>query len=363
MKTTNRTFALGMWVIGYAVLTSLAVAEEQFGAEARIKKMQEEWSVSAGEIVFYGKVVDQYNQPVAGVTISVNTPIPVGYMQARPRRCQVQSDNEGRFEVTKRSFGLNALKGSFLFIDSIEKNGYEYIRGTDPNLGFSYRHGYTDKHLPDSKNPIVFHIRKKEAVPIFLIEERYLELRVDAGDSGKSLGYDFIQRARIKDVQHTRSDANLICDLQLKATFNASSVTWIVTLFTGNTNGGIITSEQLLYEAPQDGYRLEYIFTPEDHKTPTKRYIYLRSRNPAIYSRIEIQYINANKEFFRLSGKSATNPYGDRNFEQVTDLPWEVAKQLTDEVRTAFRQNKRPEKPDLPKLLKEAKEKAEKEKK
>jgi len=57
-----------------------------------------------------------------------------------------------------------------------------------------------------------------------------------------------------------------------------------------------------------------------------------------------------------------TNPYGDRNLEQATDLPYEVTKQLTDEVKAAFRQNKRPVKPDLPKLIEEVKEKAEKDK-
>ncbi|MFH0778401.1 MAG: hypothetical protein V2A71_07190, partial [Candidatus Eisenbacteria bacterium] len=64
----------------------------------------------------------------------------------------------------------------------------------------------------------------------------------------------------------------------------------------------------------------------------------------------------------RLRGKAVTNPYGDRNLEQATDLPYEVTKQLTDEAKTSFRQNKRPSKPDLPKLVKEAKEKAEKDK-
>ena len=97
-------------------------------------------------------------------------------------------------------------------------------------------------------------------------------------------------------------------------------------------------------------------------ESPKAKYVYLKTRAPAIYTRYEIEHVNANKEFFRLTGKSVTNPYGDRNLEQATALPYEVTKQLADEAKTAFRQNKRPTKPDLPKLVKEAKEKAEKDK-
>ena len=144
--------------------------------------------------------------------------------------------------------------------------------------------------------------------------------------------------------------------------FDPNSATWSVMLSPGGTNGGIIATHQLLYEAPRDGYQPEYAFTPEDRKPVKAKYVYLRSRDPAIYTRFEIEYINANKEFFRLSGKSMTNPYGDRNLEQATDLPYEVTQQLTDEARAALRKNKYPVKPDLPKLIKAAKKKAKKDK-
>ena len=91
----------------------------------------------------------------------------------------------------------------------------------------------------------------------------------------------------------------------------------------------------------------------------TAKYIYLKSRNPPIFTRIEIEQVNANKSFFRFSGKSVTNPYGDRNLEEAVDVPYEVARYLADEVKSAFSQNKRPTKPNLSMLIKEAKNKAE----
>ncbi len=198
-------------------------------------------------------------------------------------------------------------------------------------------------------------LRKKgeEAV---LLEEPVIKFQIPGPYSGKAIGYDFIQSGRIRDVANPAGDdAARVCDLQVKATFKTNDATWTVVLSPGNTNGGIIASDQLLYEAPETGYQPEYLFTPEDRKPVREKYVYLKSRNPAIYTRYEIEYVNANNDFFRLSGKSVTNPYGDRNLEQATDLPWSITKQLTDEVRAAFRQNTRPVKPDLAQLLGEEK--------
>ena len=185
-----------------------------------------------------------------------------------------------------------------------------------------------------------------------------LELRTPA--SGWTLGYDFISHHRLDDIKRLVFNYQPVFpDLKLKATFNTNDATWTVALSPGNTNGGIIASEQLLYEAPETGYQPQYVFTPEDDfRKPIKNpHLYLKSREPAIYTRIDIKHIHADKEFFQLSGETVTNPYGDRNLEPATDLPWEVTKQLTDEVKAAFRADKRPTPPDLPKLVKEAKAK------
>lgn len=206
-------------------------------------------------------------------------------------------------------------------------------------------------------------VLRKKGETAFLLREGTLNFQILETQSGKVIGYDFVQRGPIRNVANPAGDdAARVCDFQVKATFNTNDATWAVVLSPGNTNGGIIVSEQLLYEAPDSGYQPEYAFTPEDRKPVKAKYVYLKSRDPAIFTRLEIEHINANKDFFRLSGKSVTNPYGDRNLEQATDLPYEVTKQLSDDAKAAFRQNKRPTKPDLPKLVKEAKEKAEKDK-
>ncbi|MBW7908808.1 MAG: hypothetical protein H3C50_07820 [Kiritimatiellae bacterium] len=340
-----------LWAV-LALLPCCALAEEQIVPDETARRLE---MIKASEdiIAFYGRLVDQYGSPVEGATVTFH----VGQATLLPKaplELRVVSDTRGNFAIDPK----REIKGSLFSVDNIEKDGYEMNFST-VRRDFDRRRNNPHRFVPEKAKPVVFCIRKKELTLAFVLEERFLELETRAIASGGLLGYDFVRRHRIKDAQNLVYDGEPVFpDLQVKATFNTNDATWTAVLSPGNTNGGIIVSEQLLYEAPDAGYQPEYTFTPEDRKPVKAKYVYLKSRDPAIFTRLEIEQINANKDFFRLSGKSVTNPYGDRNLEQATDLPYEVTKQLTDEAKTAFRQNKRPTKPDLPKLVKEAKEKA-----
>lgn len=351
----STTFLL---ISAFAAIIPAHAGEKQSNT-ATDRRTLAQWKAGEGEIRFYGKVVDQTGAPVVGATIGIDVPEQTGFMQRASRKQTVMTDENGCFDIASKTYGLKELRGSFLFIESIDKNGYEYTRDTNLKTSFIYRREDTDCHVPKKGQPVVFKMRKIKASPTFLCQEMYLGLETRVNMSGNSIGYDFIRHHRINDTHNLVYDGgSLSPDLLVKATFNTNDATWAVVLSPGGTKGGIIVSEQLLYEAPDSGYQPEYTFTPQDHKTPQAKYIYIRSRDPAIYSRYEIEYINANKDFFRLSGKSMTNPYGERNLEQATDLPYEITKRLADETKAAFRQDKRPGKPDIQKLTDEAKGRA-----
>lgn len=347
MKPRNPFHLLACGLAAWTQAVALAGEGDQAGAAERIPSaMWAKHAAEASEIVFYGEIVDQYNQPVAGSWVEVNVPMPAGYLQEKARKCQIQSDEEGRFEVSKKTFGLDALKGTSLRVDVVGKNGYEYIRGTDPKLSFSYRNGDPDKLVPDPQAPIAFHMRKIEGEATFLLEEPYLELRIDVADSGTTIGYDAIRGVSLGGPDRVAGVDRDECDLKVTAVYSTNRAAWSVTLAPGDAKGGIVASEQLLHEAPDVGYQAEYAFMPKDRGAVDARYVYLRNRDPAIYARLEIKGINASERFFRLFGRFVTNPYGDRSLEPMEGLSYEETKRLTDEVRAAFQQNKRPSRPE-----------------
>ncbi len=302
------------------------------------------------DIYFWGKALDDKNEPVDGVKVTAHI-------------IKFSPDGEKLFGETKSikritgidgSFSVEKEKGRSLYIDNISKDNYEDMTLKSSRNFQYFKHGNDKQFIADRASPIIFRLRK-QGETVFCLESKYLNCQTSTNESGKIKGFDFIREEAVRDIADLMLNGEpLTCDIKVKAILNINSATWTVTLSPGDTNGGIIVSEQLLHEAPETGYQSEHTFTPQDQKPPKAKYIYLKSRDPAIYTRYEIEYINANKEFFRLSGKSVTNPYGDRNLEQATNLPWAVTKQLTDEVETAFRQGKRPSKPDLQKLIKDA---------
>lgn len=347
-----------------AAVHSMAESEreaiERKADETKMLRMKEILRKQDVDISFFGKVVDQNNIPVEGANVELQITQFSPDMEklfGQTKSIIIKTDSAGWFSVENE-------KGRSVYIKGASKQGYEYVMSQNTDISFQYaEHGNQKPFVADKKMPVVFRLRKQGGTA-FCLEVKYWDCQISTSESSRTKGYDFVRKEPVRDLtKPVLNGEPLTCDLQIKATFNTNDATWSVVLSPGNTNGGIIVLEQLLYEAPDTGYQSEYTFTPEDRKPVKAKYVYLRSRYPFIYTRLELDHFNAAKNFFRLNGKSAiTNPYGDRNLEQAADLPWEVTKQLTDEAKAAFRQNKRPSKPDLSKLVKESKEKAEKEK-
>ena len=117
------------------------------------------WKWHEKDIEFYGKVVDPDNTPVEGALVTVNVPKQVGFMAARRRPAAVITDNNGRFEVSRHTYRAWRLRGSFLFIEDIQKEGFGFSK-TGETCTFEYRSDYTDCHLPKKEEPVVFHMTR-----------------------------------------------------------------------------------------------------------------------------------------------------------------------------------------------------------
>jgi hypothetical protein len=296
----------------------------------------------------YGKIVDQEGNPVANAEVSIvweSAAFLIGKKDYR-QTMVVRSDRDGRWNITIE-------KPHRAFVEGVKKNGYEYSSIHNEN---SYTWNLVEKKTTQ-ESPIISVIRKVGETTFLIHREDYKAIRV-------SSSHDQTSTLDLLAKYGANATVTSYWDLQVAVDYGVATRKWTVTYIASNGTDGIVTGDELLYEAPQDGYQKEVVL----NGPPWPQHLYVRSRTPAIYSRLDLEhnirkYSNTNEDI-QINFKAWINPYGERNLEYESDLTnhWELRKQLEKAAKSALGKNERPSKPDLPKLIQEAKDKAEKDK-
>jgi len=120
-------------------------------------------SAFGAPISFYGKVTDQYGEPVPDAKIHYSA-------------ADQYFGNSSKYEGTSASdgsFSINGIKGAGLYV-SVYKNGYD---GT-PKSGGGFGYGVpTGNRPPTGDNPAVFILRKKGPTkPLIVVSSRQYEV-------------------------------------------------------------------------------------------------------------------------------------------------------------------------------------------
>lgn len=358
LKSTTRT--VWYWVLIFlSTVASGACSEpnsEEGSARERRDNVVDLVKSFDTSIHFYGRVLDQDGRPVEGAVVEVGIRhfSLTGTYFMGSKKLEVTTDQGGFFEIL-------GYRGSDLFIGGISKDGYEYILSQNRVNSFDYGGSVEPPFIPDEGNPVVFRLRRRLTRRTFLIKEKHWGFGVNVEDSGMTRGYDFIENKRTRSPEDRPSKKwSEVCDLKYLATFEKETGKWEVVLSPCGPGGGILVSDQLLYEAPEDGYELEWAFVAEDLTLPKMHYLYMKSRSPLIFTRLDFTDINVTNEHVRLYGKYSTNPYGDRVLDAV-DIPLEPARRyqleqrLKSEAQAALREGRLPERPKIMALIEAAK--------
>ena len=308
----------------------------------------------------YGRVLDQNDHPVSGAEVEFYWEEPVlgAFWRSKERIESIKTDASGSFRYT---IGKSVRAG----IQKIGCPGYEFIRGMSP---------YFAPNVDDQKmisstskdNLLLFYLRKKGETTYLLKRET---MRLDM-----KLGGDV---ARFADIlpgpDQTELDMRAAGKMQgnrqigfgAEVAYSTNDIAYRLT-FVAPEGGAVLLSDKILYEAPEQGYQSNAtvaISTKGNEKrlflVKKPMWLFIKTAEPTVYARLDVDF-DAVTPSIRF--KTAINPYGERNFEEETELDYKGRKQLETDARINLRQNKRPSKPDLPKLVKEAKEKAEKDK-
>lgn len=335
---------------------------QRIADENKMLRMKEIFRKQDVEITFYGKVIDQNGDFIKDANVEIhNTQFnpDMDELFGQVKTVHVQTDATGLFSVENE-------KGRSVDVEGISKAGYEYLRAQNPATSFEFsKDTFPKPFVADRSSPVIFKLRKKGEATFLVVSP-----------NGNRSSDDLIRTKGTNCMSQTldlfawdadagwRRCATPNADLRIDASFDAEKRNWIVTYAVTNGTGGLIISDSLFYEAPAAGYvpQATVIVTNQEQGC----YLYLKSRTPAIYSRIFFnqRYNNRGDPSLRLYCKAWVNPYGERGLEYDTSLEasWRVVDELKNEAIAAIRENKLPPKPDIPQRIKTINEKLEKEK-
>jgi len=232
------------------------------------------------DIVFYGKVVDQYYRPVVGAQIRADIfRSQAGKDKKTPQKI-VKTDKKGLFRITD--------KGLSLYLDGIQAEGYEFIFRKNPDRSFEFFSAYRRaSFVSDRAAPIIFRMQKLKGEPAYLIRQLSLErnfLPMEKRAYNLNLGGNWID-----DKGQFQNNSGHV-DLKIRCGLSKDEDKMELTIISMDSNSGIVVSDKLLQEAPLDGYEPESVIEidiPARYKE-LKKYVYVKARGGMMYSRLEL---------------------------------------------------------------------------
>jgi hypothetical protein len=250
-------------------------------------------------IEFYGKVVDENSNAVAGAKIGFHwVEIPT---EEGNRTTTTESDAAGLFS-------LHGQRGPSLTV-WFSKEGYYSSRGGQ--MSFNYASG-PDILSPDPQNPVVFNLKKK-GTPEPLVHIAGIGLRTMR---------DYLLAADGKPTEVSLRDGRLAPAGQrdLKVEFRAgesiapSEISWWCRVTV--PDGGLIqTSEEFPFLAPENSYQEfdQWSITSTNWTESLDKQYYVKLRD-GNFGRVKLRVIGVPKRaYFRM--ESFLNPSGSRNLE------------------------------------------------
>jgi hypothetical protein len=250
-------------------------------------------------IAFYGRLEDQFGNPVVGAQIAASIRIYSG-MQSTVEHSSVNSDANGFFQV-------KGGKGEGLGLWP-RKDGYALATR---DTYFKYSYMYADHFTPDPNNPTVIKMWKLQgAEPLVSLDKIYKLHCTDA-----PIYFDLLAGK----VVPVGGDLKIMINRPAGEVSEHNPQKWSVDFEV--VNGGFIeTSDKewgITYAAPDNGYQTNGTFGNNNGIGALDKAFFIQSRNGQIYGKLGFS-VGINNEpddlmYIRFSGFANTN--GSRNWE------------------------------------------------
>jgi hypothetical protein len=286
----------------------MAAAEAEY-KRSRLEKLRSIVQKSNKPIQFFGLVLDQDNNPIPGVkvTLAVRTAKEVtpGVVDDLFEYPVVVTGADGQFALTDATGALLSLK-------ALEKPGYEASEKSLNRAHYWYWRDPSQVFHPDAARPEVFRMWKQAGAEKLVRQERMTRIPYD----GRAVAFDLVS-GRETTVGGDLRVALLRTPQQVK--WGQRNYEWTLTV--EPVDGGIIVSnDEQMYRAPADGYQPKLVvhMAADDPKWTDEMSVelYLKSQGGKHYSAVKLDVmVGSEKPATGLSFRSYLNPTGSRNLE------------------------------------------------
>ncbi len=288
-------------------VTDRVAAEAEY-TRSRLEQLRSIVQKSNKPIQFFGLVLDQDNNPIPGVevTLSIRTAKEVapGVVDDLFDTPVLTTGSDGRFTLTD-------ARGALLGVKALEKPGYvpsekafrkSYWYWRDPSQVFR----------PNAERPEVFRMWKQAGA------ERLVRKGIGHAIpyNGSGTNFDLINGKAVAGAGDMR--VTLVRNPQ-QIQWGQKNYEWTATIEV--PNGGVIeSSDEQMYRAPDDGYQPKCVIhmaADDANWTDSKDIaIYLKLRGGQYYGRAELKFmVGSDRAVTPFSITSFINPNGSQNLE------------------------------------------------
>ena len=261
------------------------------------------------EVVFYGKVIDQFGAPVANATVAGGIQVNNGTREGTDK-ISLATDANGAFTI-------RGYKGKALGIN-VRKTGY-VMATTNTRFVYSLLWSDAERYNPDPNSPAVIKMWKLQGAEPLVVIGKECKLPF----TGAPLFFDLLA-GTVSD--RGGGDLRVVITRAPGLLSKRNPGDWSIEF--KPVNGGILEADdaayRVTYQAPADGYQDSY-HAQMNHDDRAwfdniQKVFFLTSRNGQVYSKFYVDFaINGDPTgsmWFQFKGVANAN--GSRNWEDDT---------------------------------------------
>ncbi|MEQ2008542.1 MAG: carboxypeptidase-like regulatory domain-containing protein [Limisphaerales bacterium] len=305
-----KTHALILIVSSICAFGPAVHGQETKRKESAAEKFERE-TLGNVPVALHGRVVDQDNQPLAGVVVRLR--LQVGYMRT-------PTEGHTRWDIVELAtnpnghFTLGNRKAGSITVIALEKEGYA---GSVKNpASFEFVHTHIPRHAPDPQNPVVFRMWRKHGAEPMAFHDARIKIPYD----GTAVVFDLVKGEQVLDPGQPGDLRVTLIRSPLNISPGQTRFDWQATIEA--IDGGLIEShDEFMFLAPEGGYQPKIVLgaAANDPKWTANRKVsfYIHNRGGRNYGRVTLEF-NAgwwNQPKTGFGFQSFINPAGSRVLE------------------------------------------------